>query len=329
LFVRRQRSLNQGGIVSLAVLGLGFLTGCSSTEQGSHRLPIAVSILPQAYFVERIGGDLVDVIVAVAPGESPASFDATPRQVARLAQANIYFAIGVPMENQLLSRLRSGFPNLDIVDTSIGIERRVLAAHHHHEPASSHTTPPLPDTEDRSHDHPHPEHAAPATGGHEFDPHIWLNPRLVQEQARHIAEALAKLDPDHAVMYRARKDSFIAELAALDDELTALLAPVKGRDLVVFHPALGYLADAYGLHQVAIEQGGLDPSPRHVAEVLTRLREQGVCAVFVQPQFSLGSARAVAQAAEVEIVVIDPLASDYPSNLRSMARAIREALDGG
>jgi len=314
------------GILLVALLAtvLATLPRSDRSVAAEDRLPVAVSILPQAAFVERIGGDRVAVTVAVAPGESPASFDATPRHLARLAEARVYFATGVPMENQLLPRLRSGFTDLLVVDTAAGLELRSLEAAHDHteindgeadartgEPETSHGLDPRPDL-------------VPRPG---LDPHVWLDPRLVATQARRIADALAALDPPHAGAYAARCQVFVAELEELHHELAAILAPVAGRDLFVFHPAFGYLADAYGLHQVAIEQGGLAPSPRHLATVLTELKEQGATTVFVQPQYSLGSARAVAEAAGVEMVVLDPLARDYLTNLRRMAVMIREALD--
>jgi len=316
-----------GGFLIAATLlimpvSLILLAGCQTTAEKDTRLPVAVSILPQATFVERIGGPQVHVTVAVAPGQSPASFDATPRQVTRLGSARVYFATGVPMENLLLPRLQAGFPDLTIIDTTGGLPLRHLNEAHRH-------------TADGDGERHHPSAVAGDAGeagdanaaSAEFDPHVWLNPRLVQVQVRHLATALAELDPPHAATYQTRCDSFVAELAALDRQLATLLAPVAGRDLFVFHPAFGYLTDAYGLHQVAIEQGGLDPSPRHLAEVLTRVREQGARVVFVQPQFSLGSARAIAQTAGVELIVLDPLARDYVANLRQMALTIREALD--
>ncbi len=290
-------------VVLLAVLLLG--TGCSSRPPEETRAApaVAVSIAPLATMASALLGDTSQVLTVLAPGESPATFDPGPRRMAVLEGVRVYFACGVPMENQLLPRLRQGRPELAIVDVTAGIDRVPLDAHRHSHDSVSNDEP------------------------EETDPHLWLDPGLMNSQVRVMAARLETLFPDRAAEIVARADSLAAELEALDRRLADILAPVRGRDLFVFHPAFGYLARAYGLRQVAIEQGGLDPTPRHLARVLRQVREQGARAVFVQPQFSLGSARAVARDTGVEIVVLDPLAPDYAENMIAMAQAIREALD--
>ncbi len=221
-----------------------------------------------------------------------------------LAGASVFFACGAPMENHLLPRLRGSYPRMRIVDTAAGLPRLALDGHEH-DPGDGH-----------GHDD---------QGG--LDPHLWLDPGLLARMVAVMVASLAELDPDGAALYTARGDSLQDELARLDSEIRDVLAPVRGREVFVFHPAYGYLAQAYGLKQTAIEQGGIDPSPRHLAEVLGRIKAQGARAVFVQPQFSLGSAQAVARDTGVELVVLDPLAPDVIANLRTMAHTIREALD--
>ena len=61
-------------------------------------LEVFVSILPQKYFVERVGGDAVKVGVAVRPGQSPEGYDPTPQQMVAIARAKAYFRIGVAFE---------------------------------------------------------------------------------------------------------------------------------------------------------------------------------------------------------------------------------------
>ena len=108
--------------------------------------------------------------------------------------------------------------------------------------------------------------------------------------------------------------------------LSAQLAPVRGMPLLVYHPAFGHFAAAYGLEQVAVEEGGLSPTPRHLAEILRLVRERNIGTIFAQPQFSESSARAIAREAGLKIVVLDPLARDYAANLESMAAAIAAGL---
>jgi zinc transport system substrate-binding protein len=272
----------------------------SATELEGAPLQVAVSILPQTYFLARIGAERVAVTLMVDPGESPATYEPTPRQLAGLTHARAYFRIGVPMEQALVPRLAANYPDLVVIDT------RTQETDRH-------------------------DHTQTAPTGHlhhgESDPHSWLSPRLAAGQAAIIGEALTSLDPLGADTYRRNLAELQTDLAALAADVEALLAPVRGGEIFVFHPAYGSLCADYGLVQVAIESGGLAPSPRHLAEVLSAARAAGARAIFVQPQSSTTTAATVASELEIELVTLDPLARDYEDNLLRIARAFRAALD--
>ena len=104
--------------------------------------------------------------------------------------------------------------------------------------------------------------------------------------------------------------------------------PLQGKTLLVFHPSYGYFADAYGLKQIAVEMGGKEPGARQLARLIDRAKEDGVRMIFVQPQFSKGSARTIAEAIGGAVVPLDPLARDYLENLERMARDINRAFAG-
>jgi zinc transport system substrate-binding protein len=144
--------------------------------------------------------------------------------------------------------------------------------------------------------------------------------------ARHIRDGLALADPAGRAAYEANCAAFVGELEDLHRRMEAILAPVRGRTFLVFHPAFGYLADAYGLAQVAVEAEGKEPSARQLARLIERAREERVRAIFLQPQFSPKSAEKVAEAVGASVVVLDDLARDYPANMERMARAIAEGL---
>ena len=104
----------------------------------ADKLPVFVSILPQKFFVQQIGKDLVVVQTMVLPGTSPATYEPKPKQMADLSKAQIYFAIGVPFENAWLEKIASANPNMRVVHTDHGIEKRAMAAHHHEDSAEEH-----------------------------------------------------------------------------------------------------------------------------------------------------------------------------------------------
>ena len=276
---------------------------------GGPTLEVFVSIPPQAYLVDRIGGNRVDCHVLVPPGQTPHAFEPTPGQMVSLAESAVYFSIGLPFEARLLERIEGLHNDLSVVDTSRGVERRPLTDA---EPTPSRTA------QDERH-HAHGFHGSD-------DPHIWLDPSVAGSLADTIADALARVDPDGAPVYDANLDSLKNDLTALDRELRRILEPFRGRAIYVFHPAFGYFADAYGLRQIAVQTGGAEPGARDLARLVSRAQEEDVRAIFVQPQYSARTARALADEIGAAVVPLDPLAYEYPANLRSMAAAIVDVL---
>jgi zinc transport system substrate-binding protein len=282
-------------------------------------LRVFVSIPPQKYFVEQVGGSRVHVSVLLEPGQSPATYEITPRQLVALGAARVYFRIGVPFEKSVVAKIGGTLEKLRIVDMRRGITLRALTADEQHE---------------HEHDHGHEaghEHAADAdTHGEpgDLDPHVWMNPRLVKLQARTICDEFIRLDPDYQAAFEQRRAAFEAELDRIDAVVAAKLAPFRGREFFVYHPAYGYFADAYGLRQTAVQSGGKSPTAKQLATLIRRAKEAGVRLIFVQPQFDRSSAETIAEAIGGVVVPMDPLAEDYLANLLEMADRIETALSG-
>jgi len=89
---------------------------------------------------------------------------------------------------------------------------------------------------------------------------------------------------------------------------------------MVFHPAWGYFAEAYGLVQVPVEIEGKDPKPAQLQNLIRHARERHIKVVFVQPQFSTKSAELLSREIGGQIVYTDPLAENWAGNLREVAR---------
>jgi len=281
------------------------------------KIPVFVSILPQAYFLERIGGSHVDVEVLIGAGQSPHSYEPTPKQMAKLATAKAFFGIGVPVEKVVLRKIRPSHRQLIIVETQQGITYRYLAGHDHE------------DGEGHGKGHKPDGHLAqtPATAGQRtLDPHIWMAPKLVKIQARNICDALSRLDPAHKQEYATNLRAFDADLDRVDARISRALAPFKGRKMYVFHPSFGYFADAYGLIQVPIEIEGKEPGARQLSKLIDGAKKDRIKVIFVQPQFSARSADAVAKAIGGVVIPIDPLARDYLANLDRIAAAVERGL---
>ncbi len=301
------------------LLGLTLSVGLSPVL-ASETPHVFVSILPQRTFVEHISGDLVEVSVMVMPGASPATYEPTPRQMTTLTKARAYFAIGVPFERAWLPRITSVNPDMDVIHTDQGIEKRPMAAHEHHSGA-------VRDDHEAPHGH-QGEERGQRQGGIR-DPHVWLAPDLVKVLARNIHDGLVRIDPAHRDAYAHNLDRFLDEIDRLDQTLSTIIArfPEDQRSFMVFHPAWGYFADQYGLHQIPIESQGKEPSPKQLVDIVKHGRDKGISVVFVQPQFSDASAGVIAREMGAEVVPLDPLAEDWAENLLRAARAFERALE--
>lgn len=297
-------------LVALVAAGLCGC-GCSSDSAKTRgRIVAFVSIPPQQYFVERIGGEHVVVEALVQPGQEPHTFEPTLKQMGRVAGADVYFSIRIPFEERLLQKIRATNPKLKVVDTCTGITYRRMETHYHDGAEAREA---------------HGAHEGEREG--ELDPHTWMSPRLAKVQAANICAGLKQVDPAHAGTYGANLQALVAELDALDTRLAQALAPFKGQPLMVFHPAFGYFADDYGLVQVPIEIEGKEPSLKQLEHVIADAKKEGIRVVFVQPQFSRKMAETVAREIGGAVVPMDDLAKDYIANLDETAAKIEAALE--
>lgn len=261
------------------------------------RLKVFVSILPTAYFVQRIGGDRIQVDTLVQPGHSPATYAPTPKQMANLGFSEIYFRIGVPFENALVPKLSRILPDLQVVDLQQNIALQSLE---------------------------HPDEHAHQQG--DIDPHTWLDPMLALSQAEIILNTLAGADPEGRDQYSANYRKLADELHELDRFLRKTLAPYAGGTVYVFHPAYGYFCRAYNLRQKAVTPGAREPGAQYIARLIEQAQKDRVRVIFVQPQFSDKAAKTIARSINGSVVALDPLAYDYITNLKTIAGEIAEAL---
>jgi len=300
--------MRRGIVFFVALACILVFSGAAGSKSQEIKVSVFVSILPQAYFLDRIGGQYVEVEVLVGEGQSPATYEPTPKQMARLASAKAYFCIGVPFEKGIMRKIEQSYKKLMVVETQKGIPYRYLAGH------------------EDDHDKKGNEKKHRANGHKTPDPHIWMDPKLIKIQAQNIHNALCSLDSVHSKEYTKNMQELMADLDLIDKRIAQALAPIKGKNMYVFHPAFGYFADSYGLKQVPIEIEGKEPGAKQLAYIIDRAKKERVKVIFVQPQFSTKSAKAVAKAIGGAVVPINPLSRDYLANLDKIASAIEQGL---
>lgn len=282
-------------LLSFSVL----LNSCTKSISHSDKISVFVSIVPEKYFVEKVGKDLVSVSVLVPPGSSPHSYEPRPSQMAGLSRAKLFFTIGVEFENAWIPRIRDNATALKIVPIDSGIEKLTMTEHHDDEA----------------------KHAS----GHEegLDPHTWLSPELAKMEAQKIMNALSSVDPSHKETYLTNYQMFINEIDSLQTKIKRMfLNCPHPTPFMVFHPSWGYFAKEFDLQQISIEIEGKEPSPREMVSILSIAKEKQIKTIFIQPQFSAQSAQQIAHEIGAQTAVANDLAENWAENLEHVAQMI-------
>lgn len=249
----------------------------------SDRPVVAVSVLPLAFVVDRIADGEVEVEVMIPPGASPALYEPAMDKMQALARASVYVKVGHP----------------DFPFEIAWLDRLTEGRENLSIVDSSAGVDRLDE-----------------------DPHVWLAPAQMTGIARNVHAALVEELPEHRKRLDRNLAGLLAEIDAAAASCRKILAPARGRRFFVFHPAWGYFARAFGLTQVAIEEHGKEPDAHHIGELVHAAEDAGVEVIFTQPQMSEASAKLVADEIGARLEVLDPLAYDWPGNLKSAARAI-------
>jgi zinc transport system substrate-binding protein len=295
--------IRAGTLLVSLVLGLA-AASCGQGSTGSERLVVA-AFYPLEFLAQRVAPD-ADVRNVTPAGAEPHDLELTPGDVQTLDDADLVLYLGSGFQPALEAAVEGKETAVDLLS---GLELIAGSDEHGHG-----------DEE---------EHASEDESELELDPHVWLDPMRFALMAEAVGEALG--DPAAAA-------DLVADLKELDGELREGLAECERDVIVTSHAAFGYLADAYGLRQVALS--GLspeaEPSPRALEGLVTEVREVGATTVFFETLVSPRVAETVAREAGVSTATLDPLegltqdeldaGEDYFSVMRSNLRTLRSAL---
>lgn len=301
--------------LAASLLALAACRGGTVPDPDAHAdagVEAVAAFYPLQFVTKRVGGTHVNVAALTAPGIEPHDLELSPRQVADLTRTGllVYLDGFQPAVDDAVS----GMDRSKALDVS-GLSP--LVDHHLEEE----------EEDEGGHDHDH--------GG---DPHVWLDPTRLAAIADGVAARLGELDPAHAGDYTANAASLRSELTTLDGEFAAGLETCQRRELVTAHAAFGYLADRYGLTQVAITGLNPDgePSPRRIAEVARYAKENGITTIFFETLVNPAVAETLADEAGAKATVLDPLeglakdsTGDYFTVMRDNLAALKEALGCG
>ncbi len=300
--------------LSVGVAIIVGLSGCSSETKTADKVApeaanstnkptVAVSFYPLAFVAERLVGDVAKVVNLTPPGVEPHDLEVSPDQAGIIEDAKLVIMMGQglqPSVEDAAARRSSGVTSLlDLLGvTNPGNDKR---AEENFDSAS--------------------------------DPHVWLDPQLMQNAVAEIATALAKVFPGSIDDINIRSTELGAELRGLNAEYVSGLAQCKGRIIVTSHAAFGRLAQRYGLRQEAIV--GVSPDAEPTADRLATLADlvkaKGVTTIFAEELVPQKIADTLARETGVSVAVLSPLESapeqgDYLTAMTKNLAVLREGL---
>ena len=269
-------------------------------EKSGNKQTVSVSILPQKYLVEKIAGDYLQVNVMIPPGMSPETCDLSTEQLKKLYDSDICFTIGhLPFELTHLAPVIKQRKDIRIINHSEGIKLLSGSCGHQH--------------------HNGHEHSG-------VDPHIWSSPRYVTQMAQQIFKALSEQYPTQKEKFEEGYKTLSKEIETVKEKADSALNEKRGSMFLIYHPALTYLADDYGLQQVAIENEGKEPNPAHLKHIIDLAKEKNIRIIFIQSQFDKNNALSVAKEIGGEVIPIDPLAENWTEEINKLIKVLQEKL---
>ena len=302
------RRVRRASVLSAAVFSLILVVGCGSsgneTLGSGEKVRVSATTSVIQDLVRHVGGVRVEVTSIVPVGGSPETFQPSPRDAGRISESWVVFENGLDLDAWVEDLVESaGNEEQTVVELSEGLE-------------------PL---EGEEHEHA------------EGNPHFWLDVANARYYVERIRDTLVEVDPEGAEEYEANAEEYLAELEELDNYVRerAQSIPEERRKLVTFHDAFPYFAEAYGfeLVDVILQNPDAEPTSREVAEVVRRIEEEDVPAVFTEPQFNIRLAETIAEEADVEVyelytdTLVDEDAGDtYEDMMRTNIDRITEAL---
>ena len=255
--------------------------GCNPGDviPAAGKINVVASFYPLFEAARQAGGDKAAVSSLVPAGTEPHDFEPTPKQIAGLSKARIVVFNGAGLESWMDRVL----PDLKKAGTIVV--------------NASQITDVL-----RMADEENPSKKVP-------DPHIWLDPVIMESIVNAIKEAYVQIDPGNRDYYEANAAAYVSQLDALDKDYRTTLTKYGKRNIVTSHNAFSYLARRYGLEIIFI--AGLtpeaEPSPQQMAAVTKLVRERGVKYIFFETLVSPRLAETVAGEVGAQTLVFNQL----------------------
>lgn len=306
------------GMVLAGAVAMATLGGCRSKAMDTR--PTAVATIFAYYDALRaIGGADVNCVILLPPRQSPHEYVPTPQDRVSIAKASLVVKNGLMIDNWV-DKLLDEAPSAAVVDVGQVVKERGI------KPLQTEEVSVTPASETK------PGEDEDVSAG---NPHIWLDPRVQAMAAEAIRDALVKMDPAHKEGYESRAKAYLEDLRKLDQDFAQAAKGFKRKDFIGFHSAYAYLAQRYGLNQVASVEELPDqgPSPAQLKNIIDLIREKHIKVIFTESAFEPKAANRIVDETGVKTGVLQPLETydsldqTYTSLMRANLEALKAALN--
>ena len=275
-----------------ALLSIFLVPGSNITGRAEaddvKNIRVVASFYPMYIMAKCVGRDVPGVSVTnltTSFSGCPHDYALTTDDMKKLAGAQVFVANGAGIES-FLERITAQHPDLKIIQISDGI-------------------PLLKDRSGFS------------------NPHVWVSISNAMTQVKNLGRAMAEFDPVHKELYEKNTADYIARLEVLRLKMQSELAPYKGREIITFHEAFPYFAREFGLKIAAVveREPGSQPSAKEMAQTIRLVKDNGITALFSEPQYPAAAAKAIAEETGIEVNPLDPAVTgpdDYDAYLNIM-----------
>lgn len=292
----------------------------SENEGTNDQLNVVTSFYPLYFLASEIGGEHVNAVNLVASGIEPHDWTPKSRDLSAITEASLFLYHGAGLEGWVDDVLNGLSKDNKVItkEMSEGITLIDGEGEQEHEHEQG---------DEEEHDH------------EGLDPHTWVSPKSAIILAENVKDSLIEADGEHKADYEQNYEALYEKLSEIDKAYTDQLSQASKKDIVVSHQAFGYLARDYGLHQVAIMGLSPEAEPRaqDLLDISKFVKENDVKVIFFEELVSDSLARTLADEAEVETSVLNPLEGLTPEqekagetyltlmerNLQNLAQALQ------
>lgn len=305
-------------VLLVAVLAV-FTAACGDKSTTSKKtdekdkLTVYTTVYPLSYFAQRIGGDYVDVSSIYPAGANEHTFEPTQKDMMNLADADIFFYIGLGLEG-FVENAKKTLANEDVtmVATADNVSDEKLAVSTGHVHAEEEHEADAHDDHDhaaKEEEHDHDEHGHDEHEHGDIDPHVWLSPTISQDLALAIKNTLVEKMPAQESTFNKNYEALVKELQDLDNDFKAMTDKAQNKTFFVSHAAFGYIAGQYGLTQVPI--AGLnsqnEPSQKELTKIVDKANELHIHYILFEQNVSSKLAEVIQKEVGAESLVLHNL----------------------